>query len=55
MNPETLIAELDKSIDMLRTWWGEAKPDSKEKDSYRQRIDQMLDERIRLMKLRDNP
>lgn len=47
-----LIAELDKVLDTLRGFWMEAKNDE-ERKKWRLRLDQSLDESIRLMKCRD--
>lgn len=47
-----LIAELDKTISMVRSFWIEAR-DEGEKRKNMLRLDQLLDERFRLMKLRD--
>lgn len=47
-----LIAELDKTLSMVRTLWMEAKP-ADEKAKWRVRLDELLDERSRLMKARD--
>ena len=46
------IAELDKTLSMLREGWMESKPADKSK--WMDRINSMLDERLRLMSLRDN-
>lgn len=47
-----LIKELDKTLSMVRALWLESKtPDEKAK--WRVRIDELLDERLRLMKSRD--
>ena len=47
-----LIKELDKTLSMVRALWLESKtPDEKAK--WRGRIDDLLDERLRLMKSRD--
>ena len=47
-----LIAELDKTLSMVRSLWMDAKtPD--EKNKWRVRLDELLDERSRLMKARD--
>lgn len=43
-----LIAELDKTLSMVRSLWMDAKaPD--EKNKWRVRLDELLDERSRLM------
>ena len=48
-----LIKELDKTLSMVRALWMESKtPD--EKSKWRGRIDELLDERLRLMKSRDS-
>lgn len=47
-----LIAELDKTLSMVRSIWLDAK-DAAEKTKWRVRIDELLDERLRLMKCRD--
>jgi len=47
-----LIKEVDKLLDILRSGWMESK-DIKEKEKYQERLNGALDERIRLMKLRD--
>lgn len=48
-----LIAEFDKTLSIVRSLWMDAKaPD--EKNKCRVRLDELLDERIRLMKLRDH-
>ena len=46
-----LISELDRTIDLLRTHWLEAQ--FKDKARWLSRIDTTLDERLRLMALRD--
>ena len=47
-----LIKELDKTLSMVRALWMESKtPD--ERGKWRGRIDDLLDERMRLMKSRD--
>ena len=46
------IAELDKTLSMLRERWMESKLADKSK--WMDRINSMLDERLRLMSLRDN-
>ena len=48
---ETLIAEHDKTLSYLRSEWLESL--TKEKDKWLTKINAALDERIRLMKLRD--
>jgi len=48
----THIAELDKTLKMLSDMWKDEK-DKKKITQFRSRIDSMLDERLRLMKLRD--
>lgn len=45
------IAELDKTLSMIRKGWMDAKP--AEKPKWMDQIDSMLDERLRLMSLRD--
>lgn len=51
MKPVELIADLDKTISMIRESWLDAKPESKPK--YMDRLNSLLDERYRLMQLRD--
>jgi hypothetical protein len=46
-----LIAELDKTISMLREGWMTCEPSDRQK--WMDKINSMLDERMRLMKLRD--
>ena len=48
-----LIAEQDKNLEMLREFWMGAR-DNGEKAKVRVRLDEALDERLRLMKIRDN-
>ncbi len=48
----TLIGELDKTLDLVRTFWIESRDDG-EKRKNQGRIDQLLDERFRLMRARD--
>ncbi len=48
----TLIAELDKTISMVRTYWMEARDDG-EKRKNLTRLNELLDERLRLMSARD--
>ena len=48
---ETLIAEHDKTLSYLRSEWLESL--TKDKDKWLTKINAALDERIRLMKLRD--
>lgn len=47
-----LIAELDKTLSMVRSLWLDAN-DAAEKTKWRVRLDELLDERLRLMKCRD--
>lgn len=47
-----LIAELDKTLSTVRAFWMEAR-DEREKGKWRVRLDELLDERNRLMKARD--
>jgi len=47
-----LIKEHDKTLDYLRKEWMEAL-DTKTKAPWREKLDTALDERLRLMKLRD--
>ena len=48
-----LIKELDKTLSMVRALWMESKtPDERVK--WRGRIYELLDERLRLMKFRDD-
>lgn len=49
---EKLIEELDKTLSMSRSLWMAAK-DSAERNKWRIRLDELLDERRRLMKCRD--
>lgn len=51
MNPRALIKELDRSLALTSGCWLEATPSRKGR--YERQIDRMLDERLRLMKLRD--
>ena len=46
-----LIAELDKTLSMVRSLWLDA--NAAEKTKWRVRLDELLDERLRLMKCRD--
>jgi hypothetical protein len=46
-----LIADVDKTLEMLRMLWLDAKPLDKSK--YWSRIESILEERFRLMTLRD--
>jgi len=46
-----LINEHDKTLSMLRKQWMSA--EGQDRNKYQQRIDEALDERLRLMKLRD--
>lgn len=48
---EKLIAEQDRVLSMLRDGW--LKAPEKDQAQWLGRIDAMLDERLRLMKLRD--
>lgn len=48
---EKLIAEHDRTLSMLRKQWMEADP--KDKPKYMERINAALDERLRLLALRD--
>lgn len=48
-----LIEELDRVLDTLRGFWLEAKTTA-ETAKHRNRIDALLDERLRLMGLRDS-
>lgn len=48
-----LISELDKIIEGVRQLWIEAKEQSPDKNKWRVRIDELLDERMRLMRARD--
>ncbi len=47
-----LISELDKTIEMVRSFWIESRDDV-EKNKNMKRLDELLDERLRLMKARD--
>lgn len=51
MIPSAEIAELDKTLGMLRDGWMTSKDEHR--DAWMKRLNQMLDERLRLMKLRD--
>lgn len=48
-----LIAEVDRLLDLVRILWMDTPLNSAEWLKYRGRIDQLLDERIKLMNLRD--
>lgn len=48
---ETLIENLDQTLLMLKDYWLESAPELKQ--TWLSRIDKALDERLRLMKLRD--
>ena len=48
---QKLIAEHDRTLSMLRKQWMEAEP--KDQPKYMERINAALDERLRLMALRD--
>jgi hypothetical protein len=47
-----LIEELDKTISMTRTFWMDART-NEDKKKWHKRIDELLEERMRLMNLRD--
>jgi len=47
-----LIEELDKTITMVRAFWQDGR-DTGEKTKWRKRLDELLDERLKLMNLRD--
>lgn len=47
-----LIMEHDKTLSLLRSQWMDAKPP--EKTKYMDRINSALDERLRLMSIRDS-
>lgn len=47
-----LIAEVDKTIDMVRPFWLEAR-DEGEKRKNLNRINELLDQRLSLMRARD--
>jgi hypothetical protein len=47
-----LIKELDKTISMVRAFWIEGR-DQFEKVKWRKRLDELLDERLKLMNFRD--
>jgi hypothetical protein len=47
-----LIADLDKTLSMVRSLWLDAKA-TDEKNKWRVRLDEMLEERYRLMEARD--
>lgn len=47
-----LIEELDKTISMTRAFWMEARSNDDVRKWYK-RIDELLEERMRLMNLRD--
>lgn len=49
---EGLITELDKLLDMVRVLWIESRDDFERRKNGK-RLDELLDERLRLMKLRD--
>ncbi len=48
-----LIAELDKTLSMVRGWWMEAREGDPKRVEARKRLDELLDERKRLMGARD--
>ncbi len=48
----TLIADFDKTIGMVRTMWMEAKDDA-ERAKMKTRLNELLDERLNLMRGRD--
>jgi len=47
-----LIEELDKTISMTRTFWIDART-NEDKAKWYKRVDELLEERMRLMNLRD--
>ncbi len=49
---DSLISELDKTLSMVRTFWMEARDDG-EKRKNTNRLNELLDERLRLMSARD--
>ncbi len=49
-----LIAEMDKTLSLIKKQWEAAKP-GKDKNDYEERLNATLDERFRLMGLRDTP
>jgi len=49
---EKLIATMDKTLSLIRKQWEKA-PAGKEKEEYMSRINESLEERFRLMGLRD--
>lgn len=51
MNAEHLIAALDRTISMLRREWLESK--GKDRQRWMGKINEALDDRLELMKLRD--
>jgi hypothetical protein len=48
-----LIAQLDQVIGTVRLLWLEASPNSKYKSHWMARLNQLLDQRLHLMALRD--
>ena len=52
MSTDTLIAELDHILSIVRRYWLMAHGDE-ERIRWRVRLDQLLDERVRLMSRRD--
>lgn len=48
-----LIAQLDQVLATVRAYWLEASPNSKERRHWLGRINQLLDQRLHLMKVRD--
>ena len=51
-----LIAQLDAVISTVRAYWLESSPNSKERRHWMTRMNELLDQRIHLMRLRDpNP
>ncbi len=48
----TLLGELDKTLSMVRGFWIEARDDNERTKSMK-RLNELLDERLRLMKARD--
>jgi hypothetical protein len=48
-----LIAQLDQVIGTVRLLWLEASPNSKDKSHWMARLNQLLDQRLHLMALRD--
>jgi len=47
-----LIEEVDKTLSLVRVYWLDGR-DEFEKSKWMKRINELLDERLKLMKLRD--